>query len=329
VLLACATLLPGCSVWRGYLGPLLGAEPSPAAFVDDLHPGSLRAAVARMAPMLSRRRLDQQLMAARRLAGVVDATNGDRVRREMDMHRTFGARLLEDGVLVTGYYAPEIPASRVRTPEYRFPILARPPELRDGVPFLTRAQIDGGALAGRGLEIAWARDAIDLLYLQIQGSGRARFPDGTTVGLLFAGTNSRPYTSLGKTMIDRGLLTLAEASPGGIRRALALLPPATAAALLHTNERYVFFRADDGPVVGSLGAPLTDGRSVAVDPTLIPPGSVLYLETPSFRRFVIAQDTGAAITGAHADLFIGAGADAGRIAGALREHGRLWIMDPR
>jgi membrane-bound lytic murein transglycosylase A len=268
-------------------------------------------------------------MAGRRLAGLVDATDGDRVRRQMDMHRAFRARLVDRPVLVTGYYAPEIAASPVPTAEYRFPIYGRPPELRDGEPFRTRAEIEGGALADRGLEVAWARDAIDLFYLQIQGSGRARFPDGTGVGLLFAGTNALPYSSLGKTMIDRGLLTFPEASADGIRRVLARLPAREAAALRHTNPRYVFFRADDGPVVGSLGAPLTDGRSVAVDPRLVPPGSVLYLETPSYRRFVVAQDTGAAITGARADLFIGAGEDAGRIAGNLRERGRLWILEPR
>jgi membrane-bound lytic murein transglycosylase A len=322
-------LLPGCSVWRGYLGPLLGPEPAPSAFIDDLRPDSLRVAIARMEPILARRGEARMLATARRLANVVDATDGDPMRRQMDMARTFRPRLVDAPALLTAYYAPEIPASRARTAEYRIPIYGRPPELRDGVPFLTRAEIERGGLAGRGLEIAWARDAIDLFYLQIQGSGRARLPDGTRIGLLFAGTNARPYSSLGRTMADRGLLTLAEASPDGIRRALSRLPAAEAAALRHTNQRYVFFRPGDGPVVGSLGAPLTDGRSVAVDPAVVAPGSLLYLETPSYRRFVVAQDTGAAIRGAHADLFVGAGAAAGCEAGAVHERGRLWVLEPR
>ena len=283
----------------------------------------------RMDPVLARRGREGERGAARRLVGLVAATDGDRVRRQLDMRRAFRTRLVEDAVLLTAYYAPEIAASRTRTPEYPHPIYTRPPELRDGVPYLSRGEIERGALAGRGLEVAWARDAIDLFYLQIQGSGRARFSDGTGVGLLFAGTNSRPYTSLGTTMVDRGLLTLSDASPDGIRRALNGLPSSEAAALRHSNERYVFFRPDDGPVIGSLGAPLTAGRSVAVDTALVPPGSVLYLETPTYRRFVVAQDTGAAIKGARVDLFVGAGSDAGRVAGRVRERGRLWVLEPR
>ncbi len=155
------------------------------------------------------------------------------------------------------------------------------------------------------------------------------FPDGRSVGLRFAATNSRPYTSLGRTMIDRGLLRLSDASADGIRHVLGGLPPDEATALLHTNERYVFFRIDEGPVVGSLGVPLTAGRSIAVDPDLVDLGSVLYLESPSFRRFVVAQDVGAAIVGSRADLFIGAGAEAGRIAGRLKERGRLWVLESR
>jgi len=324
-----ASLLSGCSVWRGYLGPLVGYDRTPVAFVDQLVPESLRRAVANMEPALARRNSSTSLAGAERLVGLVAATDGDPARRSADMRRAFRARLVDEAVLVTGYYAPEIEVSPVATDVHRFPIYGRPPDLRDGVPYLTRAEIERGALAGRGLELAWARDAIDLFYLQIQGSGRARFPDGTKTGLLFAGTNSRPYTSLGKTMIDRGLITFSEASASGIRAALGRLPACDAAELRHSNERYVFFKLDDGPVVGSLGAPLTPGRSIAADPALVPPGSILYLETPSYRRFVVAQDTGAAIKGAHVDLFVGAGSEAGRVAGSLRERGRLWVLEPR
>jgi membrane-bound lytic murein transglycosylase A len=303
--------LSGCALLQGY-----GIYPyaRPVSFVDDADPGSLLAAI------------DRTNVAHDRLAGLLRATRGDPARREVDLRRAFRIRQPFRHVLLTGYYAPEIDASPVPTPDHQHPVYARPPELQDGVPYLTRAEIESGALVGRGLEIAWARDPIDVFYLQIQGSGRARFPGSTTLGLLFAGTNSRPYTSLGRTMIDRNLITFAEASPDGIRRALARLPPAEATALLHTNERYVFFRPDDGPVVGSLGVPLTHGRSIALDPEHVAPGSVLYLETPSFRRFVVAQDTGAAIKGARADLFIGAGAEAGKVAGRLRERGRLWVL---
>lgn len=264
-----------------------------------------------------------------RLAGLLRATRGDPARREREIRRTFRLRQPFRGVLLTGYYVPRIDASDTRSDEYRYPIHARPADLDAGTPYFTRTEIDGGALADRGLEIAWAHDPVDLFLMHVQGSGRARLPNGRTIGLLFAATNARPYTSLGRVMIERGLVTREHSTIPDLRAALASLPLTERLALLRENDRYVFFRRDDGPAIGASGTPLTPGRSVAVDTTIVPPGALLYLETPSYRRFVVAQDAGAAITGGRVDLFLGEGQAAGAAAGRLRDRGRLWILEPR
>src|SRR5205085_10532194 len=132
-------------------------------------------------------------------------------------------------------------------------------------PYPSRAEIDGGALVGRGLEIAWAADPVQLAVLHVQGSGRLRLDNGRVVGVRYAGTNGRPYRSLGQTLVQRGLLHGGVTLPS-IRRALDGLTPGEQAAMLATNERYTFFRIAPGAATGSLGVELTAGRSVATDP---------------------------------------------------------------
>ena len=301
-------------MWRYYgLAPFAW----PVSFFDDASTASFLTAV------------DDTNPAHARLAGLLRATNGDLARRERDIRRAFRLRQPFGRVLLTGYYVPRIDASQTPGGAYRYPIHARPADLAPGVPYLTRAEIDAGALAGRDLEIAWARDPVDLFLMHVQGSGRARLPDGRTIGLLFAATNHRPYTSLGRIMVERGLVTIERSTIADLRAALAALGPDERLALLRMNDRYTFFRRDDGPAIGASGVPLTPGRSLATDPDLIPPGALLYLETPSYRRFVVAQDTGAAITEGRADLFLGEGSQAGAVAGRLRDRGRLWILEPR
>src|SRR5581483_7591517 len=216
---------------------------------------------------------------------------------------------------------------------YRYPIYARPPDLVDVdprvlpagchgcralsgriegkrlVPYLSRAEIDAGALAGKGLELAYTDDLVSLFTLHIQGSGLIRLPDGSLRGVRFAGTNGRPFR--------------------GIARALVALPAWQQLQILAIDERSTFFRIADGGPVGSLGVELTAGRSIATDPRWVPLGTVGYLVTPTDRRFVVSQDTGAAIVGPHGDLFLGSGRQAELLAGRTRERGTLYLIVPR
>jgi len=336
----------GCSVWRTFGGPLFSGGPS---WVDDLGSDSLRAAVEHTVPVWERRGEGGSVAAARALVLGLASTHDPRMIDDL-VRRRFRVRRVSSSLLLTGYYEPELAARAERDETFRFPIYGRPTDLvrvrpdrfacpcpniegrvagGELVAYPSRGEIEAGALAGQGLELAWANDALDLFLLQVQGSGRLRYQDGRTTGVHFAGTNGRPYSSLGRVMIDRGLLAPGQAGIPQIRQAFARLSPAQQRELMAANERFVFFALSDGPTRGALSVPLTAGRSVAIDPQRVPLGSILYLETPSFRRFVVGQDTGAAIKGAHADLFVGHGERAGGIAGRLKETGSLWLLEPR
>jgi membrane-bound lytic murein transglycosylase A len=239
--------------------------------------------------------------------------------------------------LITGYYEPLLTGSRERASPSQVPLYRRPPaQLLASSP--TRARIEReGLLAGR--ELLWVDDAVEAFFLQVQGSGRVRLRDGTTVRVGFAGDNGHPYRSIGRELIDRGAIAPADVTADAIKAWLRA-HPAEAARVMQSNPRYVFFReldgvsADAGPP-GSIGVPLTPGRSVAVDPRRVPAGALLWLSTTHPRngeplqRMVVAQDTGAAIVGAvRADLFWGSGAEAGVDAGRMRQAGRLWLLRP-
>ncbi|CAI3947297.1 murein transglycosylase A [Commensalibacter communis] len=267
---------------------------------------------------------------------------------------------------VTGYYEPDVEGSTVRTDVYKVPVYRKPRDLiarknTDGqieygfiqgglfVPYYTRAQIDQGALSGKGLEIAWVKDPIDLFFMQIQGSGRIVLPDGQILRLGYAGKNGQPYTALGRLMIDQGLMDSQSINMFSVRAWLHSHPE-QAVSLMEQNKNYVFFRRltdqrhDTGPI-GTLGAPLTAGRSVAVDKQWIPLGVPLWLETtmPSpaqnqtdslvrypWKRMVFAQDVGGGVTGmSRVDLFTGWGAQAGWYAGLMNEEGKVFILLPR
>jgi membrane-bound lytic murein transglycosylase A len=321
---ALCLVLSGCALLRGVTGPLFGWPWLPPV-EDDLDPASLAAAIANTAPVWERRGQEAERNAAVALLAAIEQTPDPDDRRAA-IERVFDTRRVARHVLLTAYYEPELPAALRPDERFAHPLYARP----DGGGALpTRGEIDAGALAGRGLEIAWTDDPVSLLFLQIQGSGRLRLPDGRLVGAHFAGTNERPYTSVGRVMIDEGLIEPTAASADGIRRVLAGLPEDRRRALLARNERYVFFELGDGAVRGSLGVPLTPGRSIAADPRLVPAGSLAYLVTPTYRRFVVVQDTGAAIKGARADLFLGAGHEAEVVAGRTKERGRLYLLTPR
>lgn len=269
--------------------------------------------------------------------------------------------------LVTGYYEPVLAGRRERSPEFRYPVFGVPddlvvvelaelyPELRhlrlrgrlQGrrlVPYPARAEIDAAGSALPARPLAWVTDAVELFFLQIQGSGQIELASGERVRLGFADQNGYPYRSLGRALVDRGELKLEQASMQGIK-AWAARNPGKLQDALNTNPSYVFFRelplksstADgmEGPP-GALGAPLTPGYSVAVDPRFISLGAPVYLATTfplsarPLERLVMAQDTGGAIRGAiRADFFWGTGDDAGTQAGRMRQRGRMWLLWPK
>jgi membrane-bound lytic murein transglycosylase A len=301
-------------------------------------------------PAYARTRDAAAAAAAQRLLEILGSESDPGARRR-SVARAFRVVRVRQSLLLTAYYEPEIDARLAPDDAFRYPLYARPGDLvdvepaaldvkcpcrrlagrmaeRELVPYFTRGEIDGGALAGRRLELAWALDPIALFVLHVQGSGRLRLGDGSTVGVRYAGTNGRRYRSLSRTLIERGLLPRERSGLDDIRRLLESLPPAERATLLATNERYTFFRLADGNPIGSLGVELTPERSIAADPRLVPRGALAYLVTPTYRRFVVNQDTGAAIVGAHADLFLGAGVEAERRAGRTHERGTLYLLLP-
>jgi membrane-bound lytic murein transglycosylase A len=269
--------------------------------------------------------------------------------------------------LATGYYEPLLRGSRRKEGAYRFPLYAAPedllivdlseinPELkhmrlrgrlegRRVVPYHARAEIERGLPALAGKELLWVDDAVDLFFLQIQGSGRVRLPSGELVRIAYADQNGQPYKSIGRYLVEQGELKLEQASMQGIKT-WGAANPARLEALLNQNPSYVFFRempgadaqnaGSSGPL-GSLGVPLTPERSIAVDPRHIPLGAPVFLATTwpnspqPLARLMLAQDTGGAIRGAvRADFFWGFGEAAGAQAGRMRQEARMWVLLPR
>jgi membrane-bound lytic murein transglycosylase A len=267
--------------------------------------------------------------------------------------RYFEAVQVGDGATyVTGYYEPEISGSRTQAPDYTVPVYRRPNDLVDVdlglfsddlkgkkirgrvdgqsfVPYTERSQIESGALAGRGLEIAWAADAIELFFLHIQGSGRLRLPDGSIMRIGYDGQNGRDYVGIGRLMKDRGLI-----QAGSMQDIMAWLRanPAQGRALMNENKSYIFFRelTGSGPI-GALGVAVTGGASVAADPKYVPLGApvLLSLDRAEPGGLWIAQDTGGAIKGANRfDTFWGAGETARSIAGGMSARGTTLLLLP-
>jgi membrane-bound lytic murein transglycosylase A len=277
------------------------------------------------------------------------------------------SRLGEDAGFVTGYYEPVLDGSRKQTDVYNVPVYRRPSNLfvrgktqssiglpnsgpvyrkigrRKLVPYYDRAQIEDGAIAGRGLELAWLKSQTDLLFAQIQGSARIKFDDGTTLRINYDAHNGYPYTAVGRVLIDRGIIPRDQMSMQKIREWMEHNPDG-ANELRRQNRAYVFFRevqlSDKDEAVGAQGVPLTAGRSIAVDKALHVYGTPFFIagelpidseqsKTP-FHRLMIAQDTGSAIVGpARADLYFGAGADAGKVSGRLRHNMQFVMLVPK
>ena len=250
----------------------------------------------------------------------------------------------------TGYYEPEIEGSRTPQPGY-VPIYRLPPDLvrctkPDGtsgrgridetgacVLYYTRAEIEDGALAGRGLELAWAKDPVDLFFLEIQGSGRIRFDDGTVMRVGYAGQNGRDYVAVGRLLRDRGLLPPGGANMQAIKGWIGANPD-QGRELMRENLSYVFFKELTGPgPLGALNVPVTPRATVAADPNYVPLGAPIFLhkaERPEVDGLWVAQDTGGAIKGPNRfDTFWGAGPEAVAIAGGMSASGEALILVPK
>ncbi len=268
---------------------------------------------------------------------------------------------------LTGYYEPEMEGSLTPAPDFPVPALGRPDDLvtfRQGEtpapldpalaaarrtasglePYADRGAIDDGALAGRGLELLYVRDRVELFMAQVQGSARVRLADGRVLRLVYTGRNGLPYTSIGKVIVSEGHMDLETMTLAKLKDWLRA-NPADAQRIMRLNRSYIFFAIGEGldPAAGPIGAasvPLTPLRSIAVDRSLWPYGLPFWISATlplgpdgsaqSFGQLMIAQDTGSAILGpARADLFLGSGAEAGAKAGLIRHPGEFTVLWPR
>ncbi len=238
--------------------------------------------------------------------------------------------------LFTGYYEPELHGARHKTQTYRYPLYRRPPEIETGVAWSTRAEIENGALAGRGLELVWLDNQVDAFFVHVQGAARIKLDDGSVMRVGFAGRNWQRYRSVGRELIRRGVLTPNQASMQGIRAWAAANPRAAAQALQH-NTSFIFFQELEIPdalgPVGALQVPLAALRAVAVDDSYTPLGAPVWIRMEaganSLKRLMVAQDTGSAVNGAQrADIFYGSGDAAGDKAGNIRYSGEMITLVP-
>ncbi len=285
------------------------------------------------------------------------------IKKQFNLYRATG-RSGNKKVLFTGYFEPIYDARRVPDDEYKYPVYRMPDDLikidlslfrekykgesitaringKEVLPYYSRMEIEGEEyLSGKGLEIAWLKDPVDVAFLHIQGSGRLRMEDGTFIPVGYEASNGRSYRSIGKYLIENGYLTKEETSMQSIRKLLTERPEIVNDTLNY-NDSYIFFRElKDGPL-GNIGVPLTPGRSIALDSRLFPKGAICLVKSEKpvenskgeienwqkFSRFMINQDTGGAITGAgRADIFWGNGAYAELAAGHMKHEGELYIL---
>jgi membrane-bound lytic murein transglycosylase A len=229
--------------------------------------------------------------------------------------------------------------SRVPSRLFTVPVYRRPPDLGDG-PYLTRVEIEQGALKGKGLEIAYVQDPVALYEVQVQGSGRIHLAEGGVLSIGFDGSNNRPYTAIGGVLADMGVMRRDEVDWPAIRDWLKRNPQ-KGREVMRRNERYIFFKDNrTSAAAGSQGVPLTAQRSLAVDPAFTPYGTPIWIDTQRpiagkpghleiYRRLMIAQDSGAAIKGpARGDVFFGGGARAADWAGRMVGTGQAIVLVP-
>jgi membrane-bound lytic murein transglycosylase A len=348
-------------------------------FVDDLDPQSLKVAIARSLSFLDRSHQDQSFPLGDRNLSAEDlratlnhfqgllesgGLNSSSIARSFDVYWATSAESPRDS-LITGYYEPILEGCAEHEQSRCHPIYGVPSDLvtvelaafetggfpverlvgrldgRKIVPYFSRAQIDGeNKLARTAQPVAWVRDAVAAYFLHVQGSGIVQMPDGRILRLGYAGSNGHPYKSIGKVLIDRGILTRDTTSLQSIRDTLRQHPEYRD-EVMWQNPSYVFFRQTENGPNGSLNVPLTEGRSIATDSQLHPRGGLAFLETTRprldqngqpvgqdpLRRWVLNQDTGGAIKGAgRTDLFCGTGEEAEQLAGHMKQPGKLYFL---
>jgi membrane-bound lytic murein transglycosylase A len=340
----------------------LGVRAGPAVETLGFTPENARGAMAAFrlsCPVLVRRTDGSGLTLPQDWRGACDDAPG---RLDIDgpafFAQWFDAVVVGDGkAFATGYYEPEIDGSRTHIPGYDTPVYRRPPDLVEvdpgalaGAPtgkkqrgrvvdgqfqlYDDRAAIEQGSLAGKGLEIAWARDPIEFFFLQIQGSGRLIQPDGSIVRIGYDGQNGRDYVGIGKVMRDRGLIGQGTDYATSMQGMMGWLRghPDQADSVLNENKSFVFFRelTGAGPI-GALGVAVSGRASVAADPKFIPLGApvLLSLDRTEASGLWVAQDTGGAIKGSNRfDTFWGAGDEARATAGGMGARGTAFLLLP-
>lgn len=297
-------------------------------------------------------------------ANLIDKTDNQAQREfyelKMNPFQVFNQDGSEEGT-ITGYYEPLLKGSRSRSERFRYPVYATPedmleidlgeayPQLKGQrlrgrlsgkrvVPYFKRAEIDAGTVPLKGRELYWVENAVELFFLQIQGSGRIELADGRQIKIGYADQNGHPYVSIGRKLIEMGEMKLEDASMQSIK-AWGERNPDRLNALLDMNPSYVFFRElpdNLSAPLGALGVPLTNEYSIAVDPRAIPLGLPVFLATTHpntttpLNRLMLAQDTGGAIRGAvRADFFWGFGEKAASQAGRMKQQGRMWVLFPK
>lgn len=364
-LAACTAPQPPVSVpGQPRLVPL-SADDCRALMRDDAPVESIRLAAARSLdgvqthPPVDAKLLDHTVTAGdvvSTLNGLVDASKGGEWPRQVcDRLRLYRVDLPEQ-LLFTGYYQPKLTASRKRTERFRYPLYRTPDDLvdvdlgqscptckgkvgkarmQDGnlVPYYSRAEIEAGALAGRGDELAWLNDPVDAFLVHVQGSAVLIYGDGVHMQVSYSSSNGRPYTSIGRLLVEQGKMSRDDVSLQTLKAYLHTHPDEQA-ALMGADEHYVFFRTVPAGPIGSLGVPLTAGRSVAADPNVYPPGGVVFMRIaqrngrqPFVTRFALIQDSGVAVNGLnHIDVFWGTGDTAEAIAGSMRNPGELYVV---
>jgi membrane-bound lytic murein transglycosylase A len=358
------------------LEPLLLVSASNIDFTDDLDLASLELAIERSVQYyettgrnkvyrIADRSVDArqliETLAAFRSVMHEAANNADlskKIVEAFDVYRVAGS----DGdrrTLFTGYYEPLLEGSLTPSEKYKYPLYRVPDDLivkrlapnenkigrmqgGEFVPYFSRKEIDvGGILRGENLELIWVADPVDLFFLHVQGSGKIKLPDETLLTVSFAQTNGRPFRSVTRFMLDKGKIKSGEASYRSVKAILKEREVQELYEILSYNESYIFFRFVDKEPLGSLGQPVTPGRSIATDPDYFPEGALAFIrlrkpvfdaagnvkERVNFSRFVVSQDKGSAIKGpGRVDLFCGFGANAEATAGTLKEKGELYLL---
>lgn len=239
--------------------------------------------------------------------------------------------------LFTGYYEASLRGSKVKTEVYKYPVYAKPKDLASD-PYLSRKEIEEGALENKGLELLYVDDKVELFFMHIQGSGRVKLSNGTELRIAYAGRNNQPFTGVSNYMVDQGYLDRANMNAAGVKEWLKNNPN-KADEVMNVNSAYTFFKISDGEyVVGGQGVPLTAERSLAVDSEVIPYGFPLWLDTSlkkkdasreKYSHLFIAQDTGSAIKGVvRGDVFFGFGDEAESKAYYMASPGKYYILLP-